>query len=283
MNDREKILVVDGDEKWLSEIKTILEPGYDLTLLTDSSKAEGVLRKDEYDLVIIDLSLPTTLGTEMLERIREISANTRVIVLTSHSELFSQAKELGAFEYISKRAISKEVLRAVKLAIGDEQLELKEPKSGNHIDSDSKSEIAIEVSKEIRTLFQASMEEIFEEGMESEFSKEFVSIVKRHGAQAIIFLRHMIFSGSVNEELASEALRWLGRLDDPLTYNNRLHLLEEALSHPSARIRDAASLGLAALDDLHALPYLKQAIEQEIYVELREDMAQVVAQLESLR
>jgi HEAT repeat protein len=85
----------------------------------------------------------------------------------------------------------------------------------------------------------------------------------------------------VNAEVASEAMRWLGHIDHPITYRSRLHLLERSLHNSSARVRDGAGLGLASLDDPHAIPYLKQAIEREQYQELRHDLKQVVIQLES--
>jgi HEAT repeat protein len=60
-------------------------------------------------------------------------------------------------------------------------------------------------------------------------------------------------------------------------------LLESSIFRSSARVRDGAALGLAFLDDPHAIPYLKRAIENEKYSELREDMQMVLAQLERSR
>lgn len=136
---------------------------------------------------------------------------------------------------------------------------------------------------EIRRLFWQAREQVFEDGMESEFSKELISLVRRYGNAAMEVLTHLIVNGKVNAEAASEALRWLGRMDHPASYRYRLWLLERSLLSSAARIRDGASLGLASLDDPHAIPHLKKAIGQEQYAELREDMEQVLAQLETTK
>ena len=64
------------------------------------------------------------------------------------------------------------------------------------------------------------------------------------------------------------------------TYRERLWLLERGLYSASARARDGAVLGLAFLNDPLAVEPLKAAIKREINPELRQDMEQVLAQLE---
>ena len=132
-------------------------------------------------------------------------------------------------------------------------------------------------------LFESGKEQNFEDGTESEFSKAFIDLVKEYGVDAIEVLAHLIIEEKVNPEIASEALRWLGQIDHPASYRRRLWLLERSLSCSPARVRDGAILGLAFLDDPHAIPYLKQAIQREHVSELRTDMEQVLAQLENTR
>ena len=94
-------------------------------------------------------------------------------------------------------------------------------------------------------------------------------------------LAYLIVYEKVNAEIASEALRWLGRMDHPVSYHYRLWLLERGLRCSSAIVRDGATLGLASLDDHHAVTYLKQTIQREPCEELRKDMGQVLIQLEN--
>jgi hypothetical protein len=140
-----------------------------------------------------------------------------------------------------------------------------------------------ELSEEIYSLFKASDEQNFEDGMESEFSKKLILLVKEYANEAIEIIISIIhYDERVNAEVAAEALRWLGKIDHAPSYGFRLWLLERSLRCSKARIRDGAILGLASLNDPHAISFLKLAIEQEKYSELRKDMEQVLTQLESI-
>lgn len=140
-----------------------------------------------------------------------------------------------------------------------------------------------EIDQEFTILFEAAKEQVFEDGMESEFSKELISLVKKYGDAAMEVVADLITNERVNAEVASEALRWLGRMDHLTSYHFRRWLLERSLRCSSAMVRDGAALGLASLNDPHAIPYLKRAILREGHIELREDMEQVLVQLEKAR
>lgn len=138
-----------------------------------------------------------------------------------------------------------------------------------------------EIRRKTETLFQAARGQYFEDGVESEFSNGLSALVEKHGEAVIKTIARLADSEIVHAEVMSEALRWLGRMNHPSTYHSRLWLLEGSLFSPSARVRDGAALGLAAMDDPHALTYLKQAIQMEKQAELREDLKQVLTQLEA--
>jgi hypothetical protein len=140
----------------------------------------------------------------------------------------------------------------------------------------------VEVEKTIEILFEAAREEVFEDGMESEFSRKLVSLVEAYGNAMLEIIAYLIVYEKVNGEVAAESLRWLGRIDHAPTYPYRLWLLERSLRCSSARVRDGATLGLASLNDPQAITPLKQAIEREQIGELREDMQQVLDQLENI-
>lgn len=128
---------------------------------------------------------------------------------------------------------------------------------------------------------RAAKEEEFEDGMESEFSKGLRSMVTAYSKRAIEAMTHLIVYEKVNPEVASEALRSLGSLEDAESYQYRQWLLERALQCSSPVVRDGAALGLASMDDSHAIAYIRQAVNREECSELREDMEQVLVQLES--
>lgn len=146
--------------------------------------------------------------------------------------------------------------------------------------STSKSADSRLLDKQVSSIFTKAKEEIFEDGMESDFSRNLFNFIKSYAHSAMEAIIPVTLSNQTNTEVASEALRILGRLNHKATYRERLWLLERGLYSTSARVRDGAVLGLAFLDDPLAIAPLKSAIERERIPELRQDMEQVLAQLE---
>jgi len=136
------------------------------------------------------------------------------------------------------------------------------------------------IYSKMAALFAAATDEYFEDGIESDFSRGLLRLIGEHGEKAVIELAFLILHDEVNAEIAAEALRWLGHIEDARSYPKRLWVLERSLFTPAARIRDGAILGLASLNDPHAIRYLRKAIDQEPLLELRSDMEQVLAQME---
>ncbi len=159
---------------------------------------------------------------------------------------------------------------------------MKFPQRAKHLENSTQPHKTSNLlSSRIESIFWAARDEVFEDGMESSFSRELNSVVKEYGVDAIEVITGLIVYQIVNPEVAGEALRWLGRMEDLESYNFRRWVLERSLKLPSTRVKDGAILGLASMDDRHAIPYLKRAIEEEQCTELKADMEQVLEQLES--
>lgn len=140
-----------------------------------------------------------------------------------------------------------------------------------------------ELTRQIETLFNVATSEYFEDGMEGNFSKALVLMIKVHGTSALNVIARLVSYGQVGAEVAAEALRRIGNMNHPPTYHTRLMMLGRSLQAKSAFIRDGAALGLASLDDPAAIPWVKQAVEREKIKELREDLLLVLDQLENTR
>lgn len=136
------------------------------------------------------------------------------------------------------------------------------------------------IDRNFQRLFEAAREETFEDGVESQFSRGLELQIRRYGESALESLTYFIIGEKINSEIAAEILRWLGRIKHSSTRASRLWLLKRSLFCASASVRDGALLGLASLDDPATIPHLKQAIDRERIAELREDMQQVLVQLE---
>ena len=138
-----------------------------------------------------------------------------------------------------------------------------------------------EVAQELDFLCRKARNEHFEDGMDSQFSRNLVRMIKKSGPIVVEELAVLILSGQINQEVASEALRWIGYMEHQSSYKLRRWLLEKCLFSSSSWIRDGALLGLSFLDDPHAVSYLRKAIEREKIEELKKDMQQALEQLEN--
>jgi hypothetical protein len=139
------------------------------------------------------------------------------------------------------------------------------------------------VERATAILFRSAQEEVFEDGIQSEFERQLALLVENEGTFAADAVARLISSVDVNGEVSSMALRALGEMSHPASRGWRLHLLEQSLRSSSYWVRDGATLGLAWMDDPTALPYLLKAAEQESIGALRQNMEAVIAQLRETR
>jgi hypothetical protein len=140
-----------------------------------------------------------------------------------------------------------------------------------------------ELLEEVKRLFEEGAVEFFQDGLHSPFSRTLLNTVALHRDQALRAISHYVSSGSPGPDVVSEALRWLADFNDPETFNQRWALLQQTIRNRSARVRDGAILGFGALDDPRARHLLLEAQASEHVAELRQLIAQVVAQLERPR
>lgn len=90
--------------EWVA--KTLRHAGYVLDVLERGDHADLALRTQNYDLVILDLSLPGMDGLEVLRRLRarQQAAPTPVLVLTARGATEDRVRglNLGADDYLAK-------------------------------------------------------------------------------------------------------------------------------------------------------------------------------------
>lgn len=119
------ILIVDDHDLVRTGLKNILAAEAGLNVAGEAATGEEAIRlsrKLEPDVVLMDVGLPGLSGLETTERILKAQPDTRVIVLTAHSEPPLPAKLLdsGASGYLTKACDAGELLRAVrKVAQGE--------------------------------------------------------------------------------------------------------------------------------------------------------------------
>lgn len=115
-----KILVVE-DEKSLRDVLGILleGEGYEVDLAAGGIEGVNFLNKDIFDMVITDINMPKVNGFEILKKVREISPDTLVIMITAFgtTESAIEAMQLGAYDYVHKPFKIDEIRHVVKKAL----------------------------------------------------------------------------------------------------------------------------------------------------------------------
>lgn len=116
------VLIAEDEKPMASALKLKLEKaGIDSVIARDGLEAMEFIKKDKYDLVLLDLIMPKKDGFGVLEEVRELNVYTPIMVLTNlgQEEDFNRAKQLGAIDYVIKSNTSiSEVVNKVKKALG---------------------------------------------------------------------------------------------------------------------------------------------------------------------
>ncbi|SDC01879.1 two-component system, OmpR family, response regulator MprA [Paenibacillus sp. UNCCL117] len=117
---REKILVIDDDEKITSMLRRSLAfEGY--SVLTANHGMDGLkqILEHEPDVVIVDVMMPQLDGWEVVRRIREGGSEVPVLMLTAKDEVSDRVKglDLGADDYLVKPFALEELLARVRVLL----------------------------------------------------------------------------------------------------------------------------------------------------------------------
>ena len=125
--------------------------------------------------------------------------------------------------------------------------------------------------------------EVFNDGMDSEFSRNFHALIDAHGVRALDALRAYMNSDRANGEYVGEALKELGNREDKETHAARLEMLTDCLfSVSDALIRDDIGLGIAALGDPAAIDAVETALANAPFEFLRYSFTLVLEDLREI-
>ncbi len=130
-NDVIKILLVEdnpGDARLFREfLKDAGSSNIDLTHTDYLEDALKLTDKDDYDLILLDLSLPDANGLETVNKTHEHVPDLPIVVLTglNNEEIAVKAVQAGAQDYLVKGQVDSHLLiRAIRYAIERKRTEL---------------------------------------------------------------------------------------------------------------------------------------------------------------
>jgi two-component system nitrogen regulation response regulator NtrX len=123
---RPSVLIVDDEKGVQTSIRGILEDvGFDSEAVSSGEEALELLLRKEFPVVLLDIWLPGIDGLQALAKIREITPDTVVIIISGHGSIETavRATKLGAFDFVEKPLSLEKTLLVVKNALHQHQLQ----------------------------------------------------------------------------------------------------------------------------------------------------------------
>lgn len=134
----EKILIVDDEKPIVDSIKyTLYKEGYDVVVSYDGEDALEKVKKENPDLIILDIMLPKLSGLEVCRIIRRTS-NVPIIMLTAKGEDMDKVigLELGADDYVPKPFSMRELVARIKAVLRRTKLPVNMVKTKERLEFD---------------------------------------------------------------------------------------------------------------------------------------------------
>ena len=126
-----KILVIDDERSIRNSMKDILQyEGHEVVLAENGMEGLVSVKSEKPDIVFCDIKMPKMEGIEVLERIKEFSADTPVIMISGHGTIDTaiEAIRKGAYDFIEKPLDLNRILITIKNAT-DKHLLIQETKT----------------------------------------------------------------------------------------------------------------------------------------------------------
>jgi len=112
-----RLLIVDDDPELRNFLTTELKvEGYDCNEAATGQQALGQIRNENWDLVLLDWTLPDFSGVEVCRRMRQGGISTPVLIITARDEVRERVEALdsGADDYLTKPFSIEELLARVR-------------------------------------------------------------------------------------------------------------------------------------------------------------------------
>jgi len=122
---KHRIVVIDDEAAIRDSLKMILEyDGYECLLAPSGQAGLACVRRDDPDLVFLDVKMPGMDGIEVLRKIRALDELLPVVIISGHGTVSTavEATRLGAFDFLEKPLSTDRVGVTIRNALNQRRL-----------------------------------------------------------------------------------------------------------------------------------------------------------------
>jgi DNA-binding response OmpR family regulator len=115
-----RVLVIEDEQKIRTALADFLEfHGFNVTEASDGQEAESIVSEGKFDLILLDLMLPTISGEQLCTKWRQNGLQTPIIMVTAKGQEKERIKglDLGADDYITKPFSLEEMLARINAVL----------------------------------------------------------------------------------------------------------------------------------------------------------------------
>ncbi len=115
------VLLVDDEKGYLNVLSNrLLKRSIHATKAFSGTQAIQILRKHDFDVVVLDLKMEDMDGIEVLKIMKKMVPDLPVIILTGHGSQTAaqEGMAFGAFDYLSKPCELQELMDKIREAHG---------------------------------------------------------------------------------------------------------------------------------------------------------------------
>jgi DNA-binding NarL/FixJ family response regulator len=114
-----RLIIADDHTLMREGLKRILEGANDIAVVgeaTDGNETLVQARRSDFDLLLLDMSMPGRSGVELIRQVKEVAPTLPILVLTMHEEekYAVRAIRAGARGYLTKESAGTQLVSAIR-------------------------------------------------------------------------------------------------------------------------------------------------------------------------
>ena len=119
-----KILVIDDEPVVLNSCRKVLEEdGFDVYLVPSADEALKAMKKEVFDLLLVDVKMPKHDGIYLMQKVKEKWPDVPIIVMSGYPtpDTITDGAKMGADAFIAKPFTPDELLETIRQVIQKEE------------------------------------------------------------------------------------------------------------------------------------------------------------------